>query len=502
MRPHFAHTALVATSMWFMAYSAWAETPASSPATAPTSQSSNTKQVADGSAAKTPLAQEKAAIPRYTLAELTRLAREQYPGIKAARHALVGAKADQFRAKWAWLPTFNLTGFFAPVPEVRCIDANGNRDPTGLDCMRTSAALDASSFNIAGVFLKLEVQTSIPLYTFGKIAAARRAADAGVQVKEQDIRKTAAKVDKQVSEAYWGVKLAREILYTIKTGRKHLDKAINRIEEEIDEGEGENTLADLLRLKTSAAQVDTRTLEANKLEQLALDGLAALTGLPPGSFDVDTEIIGVVEHRLAPLQTYLAAARNYRPEVSMLQAAQSAAQAQVDLEKANFFPDIGLMGSASVAYASSIDDPQHGFYSDPFNGLGAGMGLGFRWGMSPLQQVGKYRKSKAILREVRAKQSEALIGITIEIRATYANQGEAINKLKITKRGEKLSKRWLVATSQNLAAGLSEPKDLTDALVNYFLMRLDYLKSVYAVNVGWAELNRVVGKAVKAKSGK
>ena len=253
-------------------------------------------------------------------------------------------------------------------------------------------------------------------------------------------------------------------------------------------------LADLLRLKTNSAQVDSRTLEAEKLERIAVFGLAALTGLKPGKFDVDPTIIALLKRTLVPLESYLATARSHRPEVSMLKAARQAAQAQQDLEKANFFPNIGLVGNTGIAYASSIDDPVHGFYQDPFNGISAGIGLGLSWGMSPLQQVGKYRKAKAMLREVRAKQAEALIGITMEIRKAYADQEEVLKKFKITKRGQKLAKRWLVSVSQSLAAGLSDPKDLTDALVNYFVLKLDYLKALYSVNVGWAELGRVVGK--------
>lgn len=433
-------------------------------------------------------------LQRYTLKQLIQLAYRGYPGIQAAKHALDGAKADQFRAKWSWLPTFNLSGFFAPVPRIRCKDRDGNFDPTGEDCTSTDFRLDASNFNIAGVYVKIDLQTTIPLYTFGKLTAARRAADAGVAAKRGGIKQSKAKIAKQVTEAYWGLKMAREILYTIKTARKHLDKAIERMEAEIDEGEGENTLADLLRLKTSAAQVDSKTLEAEKLEKLAAFGLAALTGLAPGTFDVDPAIIELVDRRLASAADYLAAAARHRPEVSMLRAARQAAQAQQDLEKANFFPNIGLVGSTGIAYASSIDTPQHAFYQNPFNAVSAGLGLGLSWGISPLQQVGKYRKAKAMLREVRAKQQEALIGITMEIRKAYANQEEVLKKFIVTQRGQKLAKRWLVSVSQSLAAGLSEPKDLTDALVNYFVLKLDYLKALYSVNVGWAELGRVVGK--------
>jgi outer membrane protein TolC len=432
---------------------------------------------------------------KYDLAQLLQQVRRSYPGIRAAKFDLEAMEHKLFRAKWAWVPQGKLTGFVTFAPTIRCLDSydltTANRNETR--CVHTSSALELGDLSIGGVWLNLQLQLAAPLYTFGKLSAAKAAATAGVEAKRAEIKKAEGDVYLQLVKAYWGVKLARELKYTIRVGRTHLDSAVTRLEKEIAKGEGDSTLADLLRLRTHVAEVNSRTIQANSGEVIALAGLATLTGLPENQLEIDSKIIDVTYTNLASLATYVGLAKRHRPEVKMINAGLVASRSNLDLELANFFPDIALVGSASVSYASSVDNPSHAFYSDPFNGLGAGILLGMEWKIEPIQQIGKYRTAKAEHARDRAKAAEALLGIEFEIKKIYLELKSAIDRLDSTRSGQLAARKWLVATSQNLGAGLAEPKELTDALVSYFLLRIEYLQGIYEVNVGWALLARAVG---------
>jgi outer membrane protein TolC len=417
------------------------------------------------------------------------MARASYPGVEAAREAVVAMERDVYRAKWAWLPQGNVRGLLAPAPGIHCA-------PDRHDCRQTDA-FSVNSFSIQGVLARIELEVGMPLYTFDKLGAAKRAAAAGVEIRKAQVRVSEDKLVLDVTKAYWGLKLAREILYTLKDGRSYVVDAEKKIEKDLEDGEGDFTVTDLLRLKTARAEVDARLPEAEKLERLTLAALATLTGMREKPFDVDTQILEVLAGKPLAIREYLEMARRHRPEVGLLSAAVRARAAAADLEWARFFPDFLLVAMVGYASTSSVDDPQNAFYSDPFNFFTAGFGLALSWKLDQVQQYGQYQKARAEARATKAQEAEAVAGIDLEIKRAWADLVEAQGRMDAASKGEKAARQWLVAVSQNLAAGLAETRDLTDALVGYFQLRLRNLQAMYDVNVGWSELARTIGTNAK-----
>ena len=435
--------------------------------------------------------------PRYTLEQLVKMAHRAYPGLEAARHAIGAMEQQVYRARWGWLPQGTVKGLLAPAPELHCLDAGGQRNAA--QCVQTTS-VDVDAINISGVMGRIVLEVGMPLYTFDKLGSAKRAAAAGLEIKKAQLQAAEDDLELKLTQAFWAVKLAREMLYTVNEGRKYLDKALDRIERQLDEDEGDATVTDLLRLKTAAAEIDARTAEAEKLEALTLAGLATLTGQRAGSFDLDKAVLALQPGKLGPVATYVDLAKQNRPEVRLLQWAVRARRAAADLETARFFPDFLLVGTLGYGATNSVDDPENAFYSDPFNFVSAGFGLALSWKLDTIQQVGKLRAARAEAAETEARQKEALAGIDLEIRGEHIGISEALKRLEATKRGQKAARSWLVATAQNLDAGLAEPKDLTDALLAYFQLRLRNLQAIFDINVGWAKLGKAVGAAARHRA--
>jgi multidrug efflux system outer membrane protein len=432
---------------------------------------------------------------RYRLQQLVERARKHYPAVAAAQRAVDAMEAKLFQARWAWIPQGTVKGLLAPAPEIQCEDdivVNGQT----ITCPKTKQVIrhdSIDSINIKGIYGRIELEVGMPLYTFDKLGAAKRAATAGLEIRRAEVETTREKVAANVAKAYWGLKLAKEMLYTLEEGQGHLTKAIKKVEKDLDEEKGEVTETDLLRLKTADAEVEARVYEARKGQELARRTLAMLAGLTHTQLEVDDEPIEAVEGKPLQMGSYLKLAQQHRPEVKALRAAALARQAAVDLEKSRFYPDFLFVAMAGYGAASSVDDPDHGYYNDPFNFLSAGFGLAMRWKWDQVQQYGKLNVAKAEAGETDAKRREALAGIDLEVQKTAIELEEALSRLEATRRGSKSSRSWLVATVQNLEAGLSSPRDLVDALVAYFQMHLRYLQATYDVNVGWFELARVTG---------
>ncbi len=425
------------------------------------------------------------AVPRYNLRQLVAMAQLSYPGVEAARQAVKVMEAKLYRAKWAWLPQATISGLVAPAPEVRCM-------PSEEQCIETTA-YELNSLDIAGALLRVTLDAAMPLYTFDKIGSAKRAAKAGVKLRRSQVQTGQDKLAKDVARAYWGLKLARELIFTIEEGREHLVKAKKIVKEQLDSEDGEATLDDLYKIKIAFVEVDGRLLQARKLERLSMAGLATLTGRRGRPFDVDEKFLEVLPGKLLELKVYKELARRHRPDISSLKALLQAANAQVDLEVAKFFPNFLLVATAGAGYTSSADEPKNAFMSDPFNFLGAGFGLALNWKWDHVQQYGRYKEAKAQVRQVQAKRQEAMAGIKMELLKAYLDLKDARAHLALREGGAKIARKLLTAGSQNLAAGLSETEDLKDALTAFFTMELKRLQAAYEVNVGWAEMGRIIG---------
>src|SRR5439155_20504902 len=126
---------------------------------------------------------------------------------------------------------------------------------------------------------------------------------------------------------------------------------------------GDGDEVQLLKLRIQRAELEARRSEAMKQERIALASLRFVTGLGPG-LDVPNQPLKRVRHVLGPLAQYLTAARLFRPEVNMARAGVLARRAQVELERARFYPDLALAMSASRSYAPEVADQLNPFVRD------------------------------------------------------------------------------------------------------------------------------------------
>jgi outer membrane protein TolC len=438
----------------------------------------------------------------YTLPQLVELARRSNPGLAAGTQQTAGVEAQLEEAHRSWMPTGELLSIVAPVPEIRCepednIIPRPGEDPASKKfredhCVRTN--ISEASLNLKGVFSRTEVRLVQPVYTFGKISAGVSAAKAGIAASRSQEQGLAAELELNVRKAYWGVKLSREILETLKDGMEYLDKAQERVQKDLSSGKGSTTPTDKLRLNSVRADVDARVLEAEKLGRIASSGLRALVGPDaPMDLDVDTEPLEALNVPVRPLAEYHEQARLSRPEVQALNHLLLSKRALAEFEKRKQYPDLVLVGTATFAFAPNIDNPQNAFANDPFNNRSAGLAAALRMPLDLGVRNARAHKVLAEAEEAYHRRREALAGIFFEVDRSYADLVEAQGRYLVMQRGEKTGRSWVTTVAQNFAAGLAETKDFSDALVTSFTFRARALQAIYDLNVAAASLGRAVG---------
>jgi outer membrane protein TolC len=440
----------------------------------------------------------------YKLDEILDLARKGNPGLAAGEQATAGIEAQLLEAKRSWMPTGELNSLLSQAPSIRCKDAGAYVNSTPQNCASTDAiGADSSGFlhaiTPAGVFTRTELKLVQPVYTFGKLTAGVAAAESGVKASQSRQFGLVADLELNVRKAYWGAKLATEVLSTLNEASNYLDQAQKKIEDELTEGTGDASVTDRLRLRTMRADIDGRILEAQRMADLARGGLRALIGPDaPSDLDVDPDPLDAVTVPQRSLRQYADDAHESRPEIKALDHMVAAKRALAELESRRQYPDIVLIGTAQYAYASSVDTPQNAYFNDPFHTLGAGIAAGFHMPLDLGVKNAHAAKLHAEAKEAEQKRREALGGIAFEVEKANTELIEAGKRTKVMQKGEKAGRQWIAAVAQNIAVGVSEAKDFSDALLAFFQARVRFLQSTYDYNVAAAALTRATGTDVTA----
>ncbi|HJX66718.1 MAG TPA: TolC family protein [Polyangia bacterium] len=431
----------------------------------------------------------------YKLDELLEMARKGNPGLAANAQVTAGVQAQALEAHRSYFPTGDLSSTLAPVPRIQCFPSSDGIDT----CARTnfffqnSQAFDAIT-NLRGVFTRTDLKIVQPLYTFGKISAGIDAAELGVEASRSKESGQVADVELNVRRAYWGAKLAREMLSMLDEGLEYLSDAQKKIDEELAEGSGNASVTDRLRLRTMRADIEARALEARRGADLAKAGLRTLIGPgAPADLEVDDAPLETQAVPARELASYNDLAHSYRPEVKALEQLVATKRALADLEWRRQYPDLVLVGTATYAYASSIDHPQNAFANNPFNTSGVGLAAALRMPLDLFVKNAHAHRLRSEAREAELRRNDALGGIGFEVEKAYTEMKEAEQRLKTVQKGEKAARQWIAAIMQNISVGLAETKDFSDALLAFFGARVRCLQGIYDHNIAVASLTRVSG---------
>src|SRR5690606_31517555 len=207
-----------------------------------------------------------------------------------------------------------------------------------------------------------------------------------------------------------------------------------------------------------------------------------------GRVDVPDVPLSQIDHQLGGIERYLEAARLYRPEINMARAGVTARRAQVELAKANLFPDFGLGVTAKVVRSPEVTDQRNPFTNDPANRSSYGMGLVFRWKLDLLPKAAKLAQARAQLEEVRATERYALGGIATEVELAHAAGRGAKVKLDAWKEANGYANRWVIRVQQGMDLGLSDPDDIVAPSKAYALKKASEMETLYNYNIALSKL--------------
>jgi outer membrane protein TolC len=413
----------------------------------------------------------------YTLERCIALTLRNYPRIHEARARLAYRRQQQVQSWTQPYSEFNVTGGLGLAPEVR---------GTVLYSPDTDAAISSRM----GIGWNIGLDGVVPLYTFGKITNLWDASAAQVKVAEQDVEKEKNNIKQDVRRAYYGVQLARDAIALMNEAESRIDKYLGTLEKKVKSGDADEVA--FFKLKISRADLTARHSEARQKEAIALAGLKFLTGVQ-GDLPLPEVPLTPVRRALSPLATYLSAARLHRPEINMARAGLTAREAQIRMEQAKYYPDLGLGLTARWAKAPGITDQQNPFVRDGINVLFYGAALVLRYKIDFLPNAARVAQAQAQLEELRATERYALGGVAVEVESAYREAEDAQRRLDAYAEAAAFAKKWLILVQQGIDVGTNDEEDIVDPAKEWALKRFAVMSATFDYNVAVGKLAQATG---------
>lgn len=445
----------------------------------------------------------KSSPTEFALEQLIRKAQFNNPAIGVARAKLQDYQALLDRAYLAWLPTLKLEAFVAPLPERRqlreCVDLSIT-DQDGLNQVFPCPGQDLQADERItidtdiGLLAKSSAKVTLPIYTFGKVRHAQRAARNGVVVGELGIDYTREEIGFLVRQAYYGAQMAKSSLSIIEDALKRFRGAKSDIKKSLKEENGRFTTNDLRKLLVQEADIRAKHLEVIALNEQATEALRLAANLPIGAdVALDSYLLKPVEIETRSDAEFLELALSVRLDLQMSQSAVAARQAQVDMARADFYPNIALVGAIEYAKGTTAEEPNDPFASDPYNYLNWGVVVGATWNLDFAVLRSDLKRARSKL--VQQQKSESLLKqrVRLDLVSKISDLRRRGKEIKIREQARSASKSWLVSNTLNFGLGLTNIDQLLKSLTAYSRSKLNYLMSVYEYNLAVARVSKEVG---------
>ena len=418
---------------------------------------------------------------RLSLSEAANLAIENNPAIKATDHALraaqrqrqaaIGLYLPQIAVNSGWIRTQKDIGF--DLNPLKPLFSELNIAPLlGLDWSYT---LQPRSFGF------IEADITVPIFTGGKIVAANRAAKASERAAySQNIART----DKVVTELitrYFGSVLAansvkvRELL--LRSIEQHLSDIIALTDA------GMATKAD--KLYVEFALEDARQQLSAARSQFAIAQRALSTTIGTATTIQTTSDIFIVA-TIEELDHFKSAALTNNSQLRYITEQRELAKQNVNLKRADFFPEIVAMGGGGFTRNITELLPRWAI----------GIGLSFKLFNGTTREY-NYLAAKDIYRQAEEISISAEQNITLLVEQLYSQTITHLNRVIALNSSISFAEQYLENKRVAFAQSMASSADVIDATLLVAKSHIEQLEAAYNFDISLAQLLETAGESYR-----
>lgn len=274
---------------------------------------------------------------------------------RAADLSMSRAQESRAEQRGLYWPTFGVVGRYVHLNDELFVDLSRVR---GL-LSALNPALPIPSPLTATVLrndpIKATVNTSWTVFAGGRIRAANRAAEAGLDVADADRSSTRQQLTTELADRYFKRRLAADVLNVRKQALETLDRHVEDAQRLQQAGQIART--ESLRAQVARAEADRDYKVAQRDVALASAALRATLG---SDQDVDPVTPLPEAPKLEPRERFAATADSGNPDLRRLIALKEQSRQGTSVAKADYLPAVRLFGQAELFQRrlNSTTDPK------------------------------------------------------------------------------------------------------------------------------------------------
>lgn len=420
-----------------------------------------------------------------SLPELIHMAIARSPEIGGIQSEIASTKSDLDQVESAYYPQLESTALAGPVPDAK--------EPLIVNGRITDPSPPVSLSNI-GIFGKLDLTATQPLYTFGKLSNRKEAASRGVKAKEFQIDEKKGEIVLRVKELYYALILARAGVDLANESGNFFEEARRRIHRLLELNSPNARESDLFRIDAYRADSLRFKAEAEKGAKVAYFALKSLIRLPPGvEFDLAEKTLSLKKESLAGLESYLQEAMAKRPEFKQLAEALAAQESQVKAATSDRYPSFFAALRGSLAGAPGREALYNQYIWDDFNHAYVGFVAGLKWNFDFGISKAKVDKMRAEYSKLLNTKASAEMNIPIQVAKSYQEHLQWREAANSYLQAATASRKWILTALADFDMGVGTAYDMLNAIEKYGQNQGKYLEALLHSNLSLDELEYAVG---------
>jgi HAE1 family hydrophobic/amphiphilic exporter-1 len=337
----------------------------------------------------------------------------------------------------------------------------------------------------------IDLTVSQPLYTWGKLGAAIRAAEVGLKTADEQLRLYRQAAFRDVVAVYLDIQLAQELSLLAQENRaqkmRHLDEAKRKF------AAGIATDYDVLAAEVAAENTQPEVIRSGNNIRMARERLRFLLAM--SSEEIETVgTLGGADPRIVPnsYEEALQTADKRRPELADLRLRVGIYRELVTIADAENKPRLDLRGGAGWHWAG-VDDPGPTRDAD-----GAAWNVGL-YASFPffdgLRTSGKVAQARSDLSTKRIEEARLQEAIALEVRQAEFSYREATEIVKALSGTVTQAERLVQMAEKGYEFGVKIRLEVDDAQLNLLQARSNLARAQRDVRVAQTNYLWAIGVA-------
>lgn len=354
-----------------------------------------------------------------------------------------------------------------------------------------------NDWNNWAVFTRAELTATQPIYTWGAISNAIKAAKAGALSAQYEFGAVKAEAELKLFDLYYSYLLAMEISRILEDANEKLDLVEGQIEEMREEGNPDLKESDVFKFEIFKSEFVTRRIEVQEsLDYIKRVWNYALQAEPGVIYIPQASFLDPVPYQLEEYDFYRDYAMLERPEMQGVQFGITALERRLEAEKARQYPMLFLGITGSFAKTPNRPRQTNPFIRNNTNYGSVGVGFGIRQNLNFFSMDASVDKARIEYKRVNDLEKAISDRIILDLNERYREAVVAETRMQQTEEALVTARKWVRNEQLNYDIGFGDVEDLLDAVQKELELRVQLKQNIFDLNKKVAALHRAAGLSI------